>query len=142
MPDESALQHPPQTLQPMQLPPLVDPHEPPIVDLHRHPTPISLPAELINGLLVPGAVRGCLNGIQDIRKVGAEGFLVFLGQAMCICRGEFGKGMEKLVGAAVGRVHLHELGHVFDAIWVRDDVRIAVIRKDLIGDGFVGFFVQ
>ena len=130
---EPPLQHPPQPLQPHQLPPLIDPHDPVLVDPHRHAAAVALARLVADGVLVPRPARRVLDAVQDVREVRVDGLLVLLGQRARVQLCEVAERVQQLVGAAVRGVALDEPGAAGGGVvvWVGDDVVVAV-GEDLV----------
>lgn len=121
MPHEPPLQHPPQPLQPRQLPPLVDAHHAAPVDPHHHAGPVALARVLADGVLVAGPAGGELDAVEDVGEVGAEGLAVRFREVVRADGGDRLERVDELVRAAVGRVEADEFGHARCVIRVGDD---------------------
>ena len=139
---KTSLQNPPQPFQPHQLPPFIDPHYAIPMDPHRHPAPVALARLVADGVLVPRPARRVLDAVEDVRKVGVQGLLVFLGERARVQLREIGEGVQQLVGAAVGVVALDELGGAGRGVRVLGEVFVAVGEDFVVLGRGVGFFVE
>ena len=127
----------------MQLPPLVDPHDTVLMDFHYHSRSVRSSCEVADGVLVPWATGGVFDAVADIGEIGAEGFLVFFGEAVGICSCELGESNEEGVSAAVGGVDVGVLGDVGVFVRVRHEICLSVIGESVfVCEGLVGFLVE
>ncbi len=142
MPQKTPLQHPPQRLQPMQLPPLVNTHDAILVDAHYHPRAIGL-ALFADSVAVAWSAGGIFDAVEDVGEVGAEGFLVFFGEAVGAFCGKGGEGGEEGVGAAVGGVDASELRQGGILVRIGDNVGAGVVDESIfVREELVGFLVE
>ena len=121
MPHKPPLQHSLQPLQPHQLPPLINPHDPLPSNFHHHPAPIPLARLVANGVLIPRAPGGELDAVEDVAEVGAEGLALRFAEVVRAEAGEGGEGVGELVGASVGGVEAEESGDAGGFVRVGDD---------------------
>lgn len=121
----------------MQLPPLIDLHHAPFVDLHNHPTPISLSRLIADSILVSRSARREFDTVDYVREVCAEGFPVRLGEVMRADVSDRGKVVDQLVGAAVGGVEANKLRLFGLVIWIGDEVGVRIFGHAV----FVGYYL-
>ena len=144
MAHEAPLQHPLEPLQSRQLPPLVDPHGARIVYPHHHPGPVPFPRLVIDGVLIPRPAGGIFDRIENVSKVGAQGFAVRFAEVVGADRSDGLEGEDQLVRAAVGGVKANELGDAWRFVRVGHDFAVRVISQAVLVrvDLAEGFFEE
>lgn len=129
MTHEPTLQHPLQSLQARQLPPLVDPHDAALVYPDHHPRAVPTSRFIIDGVLIPGPTGRVFDRVEDVCEVCAEGFAVVFAEVMGADRGDGLEGVDQLVGAAVGGVEADELGDAGGFVGVGHDFAVWVVGQ-------------
>jgi hypothetical protein len=146
---EAGLQHPPQRIQPLQLPPLVDAHLAVAVDLDLHAAAAVDTARLLvyrSGVLGPAS--GLLDAVADVRKGRVQRLAILLGDAAAGGVGERVECVQELVLATVHGVALYHFaggaGLVSVGVVVRDGLGVLVVFEGRVrllveeGDGLTG----